>query len=91
LGHNPQKIKEKILKDIKQNITENKINPTNTFVGVDALVMLPCQKRTYKTRKGAKWFGRIFKQYYYRCSNCGHYHLTKKKQAKQTFLMARST
>lgn len=25
----------------KQNITENKINPTNTFVGVDALVGLP--------------------------------------------------
>lgn len=29
------------MKDIKQNITETKINPTNTFVGVDALVGLP--------------------------------------------------
>ena len=29
------------MKDKEQNITENKINPTNTFVGVDALVSLP--------------------------------------------------
>lgn len=29
------------MKEQKQNITENKINPTNTFVGVDALVSLP--------------------------------------------------
>lgn len=29
------------MKDKKQNITETKINPTNTFVGVDALVGLP--------------------------------------------------
>jgi site-specific DNA-methyltransferase (adenine-specific) len=41
LRHNPQKIKEKILKQQEQNITENKINPANTFVGVDALVGLP--------------------------------------------------
>ena len=41
MGHNPQKIKERILKREKQNITENKNNPTNTFVGVDALVGLP--------------------------------------------------
>jgi len=38
LGHNPQKIKEKILEAQKQNIIETKINPANTFVGVDALV-----------------------------------------------------
>ena len=41
MGHNPQKIKERILKQQEQNITENKINPTNTFVGVDALVGMP--------------------------------------------------
>lgn len=29
------------MKNKEQNITENKINPTNTFVGVDALVGLP--------------------------------------------------
>lgn len=29
------------MKREKQNITENKINPTNTFVGVDALVIQP--------------------------------------------------
>jgi len=29
------------LKNKEQNITENKINPTNTFVGVDALVSKP--------------------------------------------------
>lgn len=45
-----------------------------------------CKKRTYKTRKGAKWFGRIFKQYYYRCPDCGCFHLTRKRQSKQTFL-----
>lgn len=32
------------MKQQKQNITETKINPTNTFVGVDALVSLPTIK-----------------------------------------------
>lgn len=32
------------MKDKEQNITETKINPTNTFVGVDALVSLPLVK-----------------------------------------------
>ena len=45
-----------------------------------------CEKRTYKTKKGAKYFGRIFLQYYYRCPECNYFHLTKKKQSKQTFL-----
>lgn len=72
--------------------TKPEIDRTESEVNVDLLVMLPCGKRTYKTRKGAKWFGRIFKQYYYRCPYCGHFHLTKKKQPKQTFLQkARST
>jgi DNA-directed RNA polymerase subunit RPC12/RpoP len=58
---------------------------------LERLVMLPCKKRTYKTKRGAKWFGRIFVQYYYRCPNCGYFHLTKKKQPRQTFLIEKAT
>ena len=34
------------MEEQKQNITENKINPTNTFVGVDALVSWICARHS---------------------------------------------
>ena len=77
--------------DDNLNTLENSNQPDNNSLSVvEARVILPCEKKTYKTKKGAKWFGRIFKQYYYRCPNCGYYHLTTQKQPKQTFLMRKA-